>query len=337
MGGNKNSQFKLKIKITNEVKDAIQKIGNKTFQESAMKIYTALYLLHQKRKDKNGWFEVPSAYLLSINKRYSTILKAFIEANIIEFYERIWIDEKDIYNTYIKKSKSYSSTYGYCMRYRFIIKFNDAESIHVDFNSNKQKRWYSIIASSLQSFGYKPDIKRDSFGRRVHYSLIKTYKEDLKDKGLFVIDSKTSQPRLLWMIMKKHGIYDKDYFEIFENEIDFYNSIASSLYLTNRNEAKDLFMHWLNGKPSVSNTINNLFPVATQYLNSIKSKNYKDSSSLFQREEARIWIDDLLNNVPTDFCLSVHDSLIVKKEDVELVKGYCKSKYPDLRFDINPL
>ena len=58
-------------------------------------------------------------------------------------------------------------------------------------------------------------------------------------------------------------------------------------------------------------------------------------SSHLQRVESKIWIDDLLNNIPCDWALPVHDSIIVKEEDLERVYEYCKMKYPNIRFKKN--
>jgi hypothetical protein len=52
--------------------------------------------------------------------------------------------------------------------------------------------------------------------------------------------------------------------------------------------------------------------------------------SHLQRVESKIWIDDILNNIPTDWALPVHDSVIVKEEDVDKVYNWIKGKYPNL-------
>jgi hypothetical protein len=231
------------------------------------------------------------------------------------------------------------------MKYKFIINIEDGEEIEVEFKSDRDYRWHRIIKSSLIELGYKPNIIRDTFGRRVYYSELNNYKAKFKGKDLYVIDSVTSQPRLLYLIMKQRNVVDKYYNAIFENDIiDFYEQLASELELTAtkkktaRDRAKSLFGFWLNGKGNVPDfKISPLFPIATGFVKALKRQNYKDSSSLLQREEAHIWIDDLLENIPTSFALPVHDSLIVKAEDLVAVLQYCKDKYPDLRFDYKEL
>jgi hypothetical protein len=92
-------------------------------------------------------------------------------------------------------------------------------------------------------------------------------------------------------------------------------------------------MFWLNGNGYVPNYgIHTLFPFVSSFLKNLKKGNYKNSGSLLQRIESKIWIDDILNNIPCDFAIPIHDSVIVKEEDVENVLKYCQAKYPQLKF-----
>lgn len=328
----------MKIKITDEIEKVISGLGNKTIQRSGLMIYAAMYSLN-RRKNKHGYFACNSAYLHSINSRYSRIVKAFIEAGIINYRENIKPHPTDIFKSI--RTKDYSVENKRSMRYKFLIDVSAGREIDVPLATNRKYRWYEIVANSLAYLGYEPKIGRDSFGRRVHYPLIQHYKTELKNKGLWIIDAKTSQPRLLYTIMKERGIEDIRYNHIFENEIDFYLYIAEELCLDPlpgedgfRDAAKNLFPQWLNSSGYVSNNkIFQLFPVASAFIKSLKVNNYKDCASFMQREEAKIWIDDLLQNIPVDFALPVHDSLIVKAEDFNLVLGYCKDRHPEIRFD----
>jgi hypothetical protein len=60
--------------------------------------------------------------------------------------------------------------------------------------------------------------------------------------------------------------------------------------------------------------------------------NYKNGGSLLQRIESKIWIDGIMNNIPCDFALPIHDSVIVKEKDVDKVLLYCESNYPQIKF-----
>ena len=208
--------------------------------------------------------------------------------------------------------------------------------MNVDMVTNRYNRWYEIIENSLIESGLEVKITRDSFGRRVHHSGIRNYKTDFV--GYYTIDSVSSQPRLLYNYLKEKGIVDVNFNEIFENEKDFYLETANRLEFDGSKEykrlqSKDLFMFWINGNGYVPNfQIHSLYPVVSLFLKKQKLGNYKNAGSLLQRIESKIWIDDLLNNIPCDFALPVHDSVIVKEKDVDRVLQYCTSKYPELRF-----
>lgn len=323
------------ITLPEIVKQSINKLGNKTAKASGLKIYTALFL-NEKRKNNQGYFPVPSTYLESVNKRYNRAIKQFIDDGIICYFKNVKQDPNDLFNTI--ETKYYNRDKGICMKYKFLIDITDGEETYIDFRSTKHRRWYTITYNSLLDLGFEPNINRDSFGRRVHHNITQDYKELLHKEGYYVIDSETSQPRLLWLLMKKNNITDQSYNNIFENNIDFYDYLVVNLNLADRKEAKDLFMFWLNSSGYVPNfKIHCLFPQASQYIKSLKNKWYKDSASFLQREEAKIWIDDLLENIPTKFALTIHDSLIIKKKDLFTVLEYCKSKYPELKFNCEEL
>jgi len=323
----------MNVKITPIVKDTINSLGNKTRKMTGLKIYAALVIM-SNRKNKHGYFPVPSTYLESINCRYKIAIDALLKAGIIEYFKGIHQDPDDLFSQ--KYTKYYNTNKGICMKYRFLIDTSVGEEVFVDMCSYKKSKWFSILEGSLMELGYKPEIKRDTFGRRVHHNLIPVYKEELKDKGYALIDAQASQPKLLLNIMREKGYTDFDYERAFEG--DFYNYLVEKLNLDNRNMAKDLFMYWLNSAGYVPDyKIHILFPIASNFIKSLKTKNYKDSSSFLQRIEAKIWIDDLLENLPSDFGIPVHDCLIIKDKEVNKILDYCKSKYSNIDFTVSYL
>lgn len=321
----------MKITIPEEVIDCISKIGNKTAQANGYKIFAALVRMN-RRKNSHGYFPCPSAYLEAVNKRYNRTIKALKDAGIIKAYTRSMPDPKDIFNSIEKRY--YNVNKGICMKYMFLIDISKGRIEEIDFQNKRKFKWHSIIENSMNELGYEGKISRDTFGRRVHHPVIATYKEDLKDRGFALIDAKCSQPKLLLNILKEKGIIDKNYEKAFE--VDFYNYLVKELGLSDRQQAKDLFMFWLNSAGYVPNyKIHILFPGASSFIKGLKSKYYKDASSYLQRIEANIWIDDLLVNIPSDFALPVHDCLIVKDKEVYDMLAYCQSKYKDIDFQIS--
>jgi hypothetical protein len=138
--------------------------------------------------------------------------------------------------------------------------------------------------------------------------------------------------------MKQKGFYDRNYFSIFESDEDFYYTLIEKLNLQDREAGKELFNLWTMGNGYVPEVeIYKLFPVASSFLRTLKTRSYKDASAYLQRQEARIWIDDLLENLPVSFALPIHDAFIVRSKDVNKVLRYCKDKHPELRYKIEQL
>jgi hypothetical protein len=326
----------MRVIIPDQVEKSISSFNRKDVRDVAYKIYCALIKLHERKNTTTGWFDVPSSYLVAINKNYQRTIKKFIQDGIIEYYTRPTEDPDDVFNNIRKKY--YNKTLGFCMKYRFLIDIDLGTEVDFNDENPNKKRWYEITKTSLISLGYEPKITRDSFGRRVHHLAIYDYKENLKNKKFSLIDAKCSQPRLLYLIMKEKGIYDKEYFDIFESGDDFYLFLVNKLNLNNRTEAKDLFMFWINADGYVPNTgIYHLFNTTSSFIKSLKSRTYKDASSYLQRREAKIWIDDLLENIPTSFALPIHDCLLIRTLDARDVLKYCKNKYPDIEFQVSEL
>lgn len=319
----------MKITIPQQFKKAINDMPyNKTVKLNALKIYGALYL-KSHLKNSQGYFPVSSSYLQSINLRYYKIMDYFIEQGLIDYYKKAYVDDKDIFNTIWRKS--YNKEKGICAKYKFLVNVEVGDEITIDMATNRQNRWYELIENSLIEVGLDVNISRDSFGRRVHHSGIRNYKQDFK--GYYTIDSVCSQPRLLYYHLKEKGIIDEEYNRIFDNDLDFYSEVTYKLNLEGRDEAKDLFMYWVNGNGYVPNfNIHTLFPIVSKFLKKIKVDNYKNAGSLLQRIESKIWIDDILNDIPCDFALPIHDCVVVKEKDVDNVLLYCNSNYPHLKF-----
>jgi len=325
------------IDINKKTLEVINSVSNrKDVKMGALKIYCALFLMRMRR-NKFGYFPVPSEYMRKINSRYMRIIQHFIDNKIIKRYER----QELVDNLFEPKHKKfYDVNKGICIKYKFLIDIDKAQfTINVPMKSERTYRWYSIIYSSLLEYGIEGSIKRDTYGRRVHHKALYNYREIFH--GLWSIDSICSQPRLLFNEMKRRKIVDKNYFDIFENDLDFYDYLIEKVNLIDRDDAKSLFMSWAFGtgysgdriKHGVHmNNMNSLFRKVASFLKEIKELNYKDAGSYLQRIESKIWIDDLLNNLPVEFGVPIHDSLIVKEKDVDIVLEYCKQKYPDLRF-----
>lgn len=323
----------------------------KDAKERILKVYNAL-LYKRGSKIGKSYFDCPSSYLKKVSGQYNIVLKLFLDYKIIDFYSKS-NEEKwdDIFQPYtLRRKKYYNTETGQCSKYRFII--DTEEGYKLEFNQDyscvyNNEKWYQKTRYSLLQLNFGSEeinIKRDNFSRRLHTNITgpidgwKSYRNLLSGGKYYAIDSKTSQPRLLWLKLNEIGLQDEKLNYIFENYLDFYQYIMDRIPVLNndRDEAKELFASWINGTGYLDQdkaSIRDIFPVAQSFIKNYKTASYKNVCRLLQYTESTIFIDDLLNNVPVEFCLTVHDSLIVKKEDADMVLQWCRERRPELRFE----
>jgi len=92
-------------------------------------------------------------------------------------------------------------------------------------------------------------------------------------------------------------------------------------------------MSWVYGRGFTKGyPFHKIFPAASLYVKNLKRLGYKDASSYLQRQEAKIWIDDILENIPVDFALPIHDSIIVKNEEAIKALEWCRARHPEIIF-----
>lgn len=330
------------MKIGKELNYLISLEKRKDAKQRIIKVYEALLY---KRNNSKSWFDCPSTYLKKVSGQYNKAIKLLLDHKIIDF-QSLNYDDSDLFNQ--RRKKYYNTEKGICMRYRFLIDTEQGEEydFKVPTNLYDNEKWFQKTRYSLLQLNFQPNellIKRDNFSRRLHTNITGSidgsisYKDLLSGGDYYVIDSKTSQPRLLWIIMNEIGLNDKNLNYIFENGLDFYDYIIERIETLNtRDEAKELFTSWINGTGYIDSdkvAIRDIFSVANTFIRNYKTKSYKDVCKLLQNKEANIFIDDLLNNSPVEFTLSVHDSLIVKKEDKDIVLDYCRKRQPNLIFN----
>jgi hypothetical protein len=156
-----------------------------------------------------------------------------------------------------------------------------------------------------------------------------------------VIDARTCQPRLLYHYLKYIGVEDEELNRIFDNDGDFYQYLVDNIEnINDRDDAKDVFVSWINGNGYMDeekSPIRDLFKRTNGYLKYFKDGDYKGVCRLLQHKESKIFIDDILNEIPLDFVLTVHDSIIVKKEDADKAMRWCQQRHRDIKFELQEI
>ena len=316
-------------------------------KKGALKIYAALAIkFNQKNNYIDDYISIPATYLRSVNYRYYKFIEELKVNGIIEALE-------------FKPGKEYFNTEtGQCKRYKPLIDISTGTLVTVQLeNSNTVKNWYKITKESLDYLGLKTSIKRCQFGQRLHTPIThrvseecKSYKKYFKNikQNFVVIDAVACQPNLLKQVFNERGIsIDTEYQTALDS--GFYDYLIKNTKLKNRNlsynekrdEAKNLYCIWQNGDKGKSKIFKSLFPHISEMCGRFKAVDPKAVGKMIQRKESLIFIDELLENVVNEtgvsFCLTVHDSLIVRKEDGPKVFDWMSKKIEYLNFKMQSL
>ncbi len=77
--------------------------------------------------------------------------------------------------------------------------------------------------------------------------------------------------------------------------------------------------------------------MASKFINCLKNKKNKDAAFYLQLEEIKIWIDDLIENILTNFALHIYDYFLICVREVYEILDYCESKHENIDFEITYL
>tara|TARA_R110002050_G_scaffold74369_2_gene159580 strand:+ start:175 stop:1242 length:1068 start_codon:yes stop_codon:yes gene_type:complete len=348
-------------KVEDILSDILSEIKNKQRRQALIKIFNLLLRLNYKKnfikeelKFNKNFFSVPSKLLEKENKRYKPLINLLLENDIIEYYTH-YIDNdpnrEDPLFGKSKKTASYSTIKKQSIQYRILIDVSECEIEPYECEYN----WYNTTKRSLEKLDLFNKVGRCLYGRRVHTiftrnmslelggEMIKSYKKYFNQvqSGLYSsIDIHQSQPTFLSLLMKKMGYEDKLLFDIIDSDTDIYYFIQDQLELSTdriegRNKAKKLFQRFIskNEKDPKIKALNNLFSGVYLFKNTMNVGDYKNTSRLLQREESSFFIDEVFEKeIDLDFCITIHDSFIVKNEYVDELFNKLNNKYPQFKF-----
>src|SRR5207249_2059121 len=136
------------------------------------------------------------------------------------------------------------------------------------------------------------------------------------------LDIRNSQPLFLGLELKERGIPADHYLEVVQAG-RLYESLAGPLDVP-RDEAKEELLKTFYSKNGYRSPLKRLFTSmfaeVAEYIKSVKAKDYVRLARMMQRAEARFVIgrvcDRLRKSAPEMFVATIHDSLLVKPEDV---------------------
>lgn len=165
------------------------------------------------------------------------------------------------------------------------------------------------------------------------------------DNNLVQIDLSNSQFAILSYIMSKDpNVNVKADFIRFKEVCEsgeLYTFLQRELSLESRPTAKKLMFHLAFAKRSNSphyKKLQALFPTVTNWIAKYKKDNGSNTFAIdLQKEEAVIFIDNIWNSIKEQgfFCLTKHDSIIVKKENLDFALETIKEYFNSIKFKAN--
>jgi hypothetical protein len=196
---------------------------------------------------------------------------------------------------------------------------------------NKKK--YSIYLSyintvdSLKEKFYR--VGRNDTNNRLDTNLTNLYSEMVdeicRQNNLIQIDLSNSQFCFLSQLLKKElNTPDSQLFQILSISGSLYSYVSDRLEIGDYKKTKRLMFSLLFSsnlfKSAEKNKLMELFPTVINWIDDFKRNNgYKSFSIELQKLESNFFIDNLLKRIKKQglFCLTKHDSLIIRRHDYE--------------------
>ena len=204
--------------------------------------------------------------------------------------------------------------------------------------------YYSYIGSIVELFKKSYHISRNLTNNRLDHNLTSMCNlistEIMKDNNLVSIDLNNSQFAIFSHLTKDLAVND-DFrlFQTLSQEGVLYELIQDILGLNDRKEAKTIMFELLfsshRNHSYLKTLLKNKFPSVVNWVDDFKKKNGDNAFAIMlQRKEAEIFIDGIWMNLKEQglFCLTKHDSLIVRKEDMSNVLDYVQYYFDSIGF-----
>lgn len=196
---------------------------------------------------------------------------------------------------------------------------------------------HGLLIPLNQIIHNKGRVFRDRKGRRL-FSPLTQLKKHFRDclsidgEKLVSLDSICCQPSLIACLAGDTGCLDDCVND------RFYSNIAEKLSVT-RDQAKETFCQFSFGPRRTANTsakmafavqniIKERYPGFAQYVWDAKKGDYREFSHKLQEFESHYFIDGVLAELQQKgiFSLTIHDSILVKKSDVQQAKNVLQEK-----------
>ena len=222
---------------------------------------------------------------------------------------------------------------------RFLI---ENEEIFID---NKKKFIHISYINSIKRLEYKSHYaNRNPTNKRLDTNftnMASVMVDDIcKENNLMQIDLKNSQFTILSHLLKDElDSDDYSHFEALSVSGWLYDYVAKELGLGGRKQGKNVMFETLfssrKNNTSSKLKLKKIFPTVIKWIDNYKKENGDDNFSIMlQRQESEMFIDGLLRLIKKEksslFCLTKHDSLIIKDEDYDRIMTITTSYFSSI-------
>jgi hypothetical protein len=252
-------------------------------------------------------------------------------------------------NYYPRKFMKVSSVKEICNELNFEV-IHTPKGCYLDdlghFLNKKKLSIYLSYINSIDSIKEKTyRVGRNDTNNRLDTNLTNLYSEMVNEicrqNNLLQIDLSNSQFCFLSQLLKKElNTPDSQLFQILSISGSLYSYVSDRLEIGDYKKTKRLMFSLLFSsnlfKSVEKNKLKELFPTVINWIDDFKRNNgYKSFSIELQKLESNFFIDNLLKRIKKHglFCLTKHDSLIIRRHDYVTIVTIIKNISQEFGYD----
>lgn len=258
-----------------------------------------------------------------------------VKRKVVEFEEGVFLTKQQALDKLLGTGLTMIEDYDGKVYFRDLIKFvNDKrESVFVSYKEAILGMEYKYFFASRNDTNNRLDTNLTNFPS----ILLDVIKED---NNLVEIDLCNSQFAIFAHLIPDDIVGDDvELFKRLSAECDLYPYLQEKMALHTRKEAKTVcfevcFSSHKNHSQYVTE-MRQLFPNVMRWVDNFKEKHgYNQFAIMLQKKEAEIFIDNLYPMIREQdiYCLTKHDSLIVKAEDEYKVRNIVEEYFDEINF-----
>lgn len=216
----------------------------------------------------------------------------------------------------------------------------DMDEFNARFITSPNRHYYQAHLQTILDGEWR--LTADGFSGRFHSNVSNMFKPlrsllrvDGEPGTLGETDIKNSQPLFLAVAAKEQGVDDRKYMQLCEEGL-IYEHIAGRLGVLRESAKEEIikFFYAKNGYRSTAKSVFELeFPRIGAFIRQVKTKDHKRLSRQMQVAERKLVIDTVCERLkrlkPEMFMTTIHDAVVAKKPDCDLVLSVMKEAFAE--------